>query len=173
MNDISGPMSLTPLMRFDLHSSSWRTCEATSLWDLEMSSPTFTTWGMMLNGELFALPTLAHHTDEQGCLLLPTPTMQDGENTAGPSQLNRNSLPLNTLVTLLPTPTVMDMGNNYTPEEWKTWKRKQLEIHRNYNGHGASLTQECIGVTTLPPLNNGNESLGQPQYQLFSPTDLD
>lgn len=40
--------------------------------------------------------------------LLPTPTVQDGENTAGPSQLHRNSLPLNTLVTLLPTPSAND-----------------------------------------------------------------
>jgi hypothetical protein len=66
--------------------------------------------------------------------------MQDGENTAGPSQLNRNSLPLNTLVTLLPTPTVMDMGSNYTPEEWQAWKAQQRAAHQNGNGHGASLT---------------------------------
>lgn len=33
----------------------------------------------------------------------PTPTMQDGENTAGPSQFRRNSLPLNAAV-MWPTP---------------------------------------------------------------------
>lgn len=37
--------------------------------------------------------------------LLPTPTTQDGANTAGPSQHHRNSKPLNVTVTrLLPTP---------------------------------------------------------------------
>ena len=36
--------------------------------------------------------------------LLPTPTTQDGANTNGPSQMERNSLPLNAAVTLLPTP---------------------------------------------------------------------
>jgi len=40
--------------------------------------------------------------------LLPTPTVQDASNTAGPSQLSRNSLPLNTLVTLFPTPRATD-----------------------------------------------------------------
>lgn len=40
--------------------------------------------------------------------LLPTPTVQDGENTAGPSQLERNSLPLNAVVTRLPTPGTRD-----------------------------------------------------------------
>ena len=35
-------------------------------------------------------------TDEVMVLKLwTTPTVQDGENTAGPSQLNRNSIPLN------------------------------------------------------------------------------
>lgn len=37
--------------------------------------------------------------------VLPTPTVQDASNTAGPSQLKRNSLPLNTVANLLPTPT--------------------------------------------------------------------
>ena len=37
--------------------------------------------------------------------LLPTPTTQDSANTAGPAQMRRNSLPLNTVAKLLPTPT--------------------------------------------------------------------
>jgi hypothetical protein len=41
-------------------------------------------------------------------LLLPTPTVQDAANTAGPSQRDRNSVPLNTVVTLLPTPRATD-----------------------------------------------------------------
>lgn len=40
----------------------------------------------------------------------PTPTKQDGENNAGPSQLDRNSLPLNTLVTLLDGQPLTDSG---------------------------------------------------------------
>jgi hypothetical protein len=40
--------------------------------------------------------------------LLPTPTTQDGRNTAGPSQHRRNTPPLNTVVSLLPTPVASD-----------------------------------------------------------------
>lgn len=40
--------------------------------------------------------------------LLPTPTTQDGANCAGPSQFQRNSLPLNVVATLLPTPAAAD-----------------------------------------------------------------
>lgn len=36
--------------------------------------------------------------------MLPTPTTQDGKNTAGPSQFNRNTKPLNVEATLLGTP---------------------------------------------------------------------
>ncbi|MFD0838410.1 hypothetical protein [Williamsia serinedens] len=40
--------------------------------------------------------------------LLPTPTTQDGANTAGPSQFHRNTPPLNVVATLLPTPRASD-----------------------------------------------------------------
>lgn len=50
---------------------------------------------------------------------MPTPTTQDAANTAGPSQLRRNSLPLNTLVTTLssppPTPRHTSTGSAATP----------------------------------------------------------
>lgn len=38
--------------------------------------------------------------------LWPTPTTQDAENTGGPAQFRRNSLPLNAAVQLWPMPTV-------------------------------------------------------------------
>ena len=80
----------------------------TSLWDLPMSLETLPPWGMTLDGVLYELPTPERPTVAPASSslpdLLPTPTAQDGANTAGPSQLHRNSLPLNTLVTLLPTP---------------------------------------------------------------------
>lgn len=43
-----------------------------------------------------------------GVALLPTPTTQYGANNGGPSQFQRNTLPLNAEVTLLPTPTTSD-----------------------------------------------------------------
>jgi len=38
----------------------------------------------------------------------PTPTVQDAENDGGPSQFNRNSLPLNSIVKLFATPQAND-----------------------------------------------------------------
>lgn len=38
----------------------------------------------------------------------PTPTTQDAKNNAGPSQWERNTLPLNVEVMMWPTPTAMD-----------------------------------------------------------------
>jgi len=90
--------------------------------------------------------------------LLPAPTAQDGKNTAGPSQHRRNTLPLNTEVTLLPTPTVMDMGANYTPEEWEAWKQQQKANHQNGNGHGPSLYQEAISLLPTPRATDGTDA---------------
>jgi DNA (cytosine-5)-methyltransferase 1 len=48
--------------------------------------------------------------------LLPTVTVQDGKNTAGKSQFERNTLPLNAQVTLLGTPRV-SAANSSTPKQ--------------------------------------------------------
>ena len=105
-NGTYGPLSGQPLARFDRESSCWKTCKDTSLWVLPMSLVTLPEWGMTRDGELCERQTPEHLTNVQGSLssltLFPTPTAQDGCNTAGPSQLNRNTIPLNTLVTLPP-----------------------------------------------------------------------
>jgi hypothetical protein len=115
-----------------------------------MSSSTLPKSGGLVNGELLERPMLVPPTAESAFSSLPTPTGQDGANVAGPSQFNRNSLPLNAFVMLLPTPAVMDMGSNYTPEEWQAWKDKQRAVHNNGNGHGASLTQEALTMLPTP-----------------------
>ena len=79
MNDTSGPMFETPLMRFDQDTQSWRTSEATSLWDLPMSSPTLPASGSMRSGELYARPMLERPTSATGSSSLPTPKAGDGE----------------------------------------------------------------------------------------------
>jgi hypothetical protein len=81
MSDTCGPTFEMPSMRYDLVSSSWRTCEASSLWDLEMSSPTFPEWGMTLSGVLYELPTPAHPTPGPACSSLPTPQASDAKGT--------------------------------------------------------------------------------------------
>lgn len=77
MSDTCGPTSALPSMRYNLASSSWRTCAATSLWDLEMSSPTFPEWGMTLGGELYELPTPERPTVAPASSSPPTPLARD------------------------------------------------------------------------------------------------
>jgi hypothetical protein len=187
MSDTYGPTLPLPLMRYDLASLSWRTCEATSLWDLEMSFPTFPEWGMTRNGELFERPTPGLHMRGLAYSSLPTPTNADDANYLLPTPVADHSrglaqpgtdfasLPNVAIVVaaMLPTPTVMDMGSNYTPEEWEAWKLKQKEAHSNGNGHGASLTQEVlsIGENTAQPSTAGRYSLDdQHQPPLFPAT---
>ena len=72
---------------------------------LDVFSETFPSSGMTRGGTAYALPTWEQRTDgsaSSSSPLLPTPTVQDGSNTGGPSQFDRNSLPLNTLVLTLP-----------------------------------------------------------------------
>jgi len=52
--------------------------------------------------------------------MLPTVTVQDGKNTAGKSQFERNTLPLNAQVTLLPTVQVDDAKNTGHNQERRT-----------------------------------------------------
>lgn len=80
------------------------------------------TSGITLRGVAYALPTWEPPTEggesssspglptprasrgassTETVALLPTPTVQDGANDGGPSQFDRNSLPLNTLVKTL------------------------------------------------------------------------
>jgi DNA (cytosine-5)-methyltransferase 1 len=56
-----------------------------------------------------------HRTD-----LFPTPTTQDGKNSGGPSQFERNTLPLNAEVLMLPTPQVDDSKNTGHNQDRRT-----------------------------------------------------
>ena len=72
-----------------------------------MSSKDLPASGLMRRGTLYPQPTSVRPISESGCgYLLPTPTAQDANNNGGPSQLRRNTLPLNVVAKLWPTPTV-------------------------------------------------------------------
>lgn len=75
---------------------------------------------------LFRLVPSMPDTAETEYGLWPTPTKQDGENNAGPSQWNRNTPPLNVRVKMYPTMDVGSadnrsrLGGSLNPE-WVEW----------------------------------------------------
>ena len=125
-SDTFGLTSLSPLMRFDLDSASWRTCADTCLWDLEMSSPTFPEWGTMRAGVLYELPTPERRTVEQESLLLRnseiklllTPCVADNTYTDNPSRFhNGERFGLqDQIAALLPTPTAQAAKHGASPD---------------------------------------------------------
>lgn len=63
--------------------------------------------GMTRNGALCLQPAWEPIIGETESLSWPTPTTQDAKNNGAPSQMRRNSLPLNAAVVMWPTPTVV------------------------------------------------------------------
>lgn len=96
----------------------WEVPQTESLFceHLALFSATWPTSGMTRSGTAYERPTSAPPTADSECsslptpratrggsatetvALLPTPTVQDGANLGGPSQFERNTLPLNTRV---------------------------------------------------------------------------
>ena len=197
MSATSGLTSATPLARWDRESSCWRTSPDTCLWDLPMSLGTLPAWGMTQGGELFELPTPERRTSEPGSSSLPTPTVQDGNNTAGPSQMSRNTLPLNALVMMLPTP-VADHSRGLpqpesdyqslpnvalsllpTPRGQDEYERRNHKTMVRIRDEGGDMTlptwakvvAPSLGVNTSQPSGDGSDSPDQHQPPLFSTTD--
>lgn len=153
--DTSGLMSLMPLARYDRATQSWRTSEATSLWDLPMSLETLPAWGMTLNGELYELPMPEPLTTAHEFSSLPTPMARDYKDSSFPPRLwgpkaYMSELPTAVAVNLLPTPTVNDMGAGKDPQAWDEWTDRMKQAHGNGNGHGKSLEQEALKMLPTP-----------------------
>lgn len=74
-----GPTWLALSVRFDRNTSSWRTLPCSEVVDSKWFSKTLPKWGMMRGGELWALTTSAHPTNETGCGLWRPPQASEGE----------------------------------------------------------------------------------------------
>jgi hypothetical protein len=100
--------------------------------------------------------------------LLPTPTTQDGANTGGPSQLERNSLPLNAVApTLLPTPQAADgHGGRLDNEE-------TFESGRRPSGSKASRTLRSTlhhKLLPTPTAEDGERGQGADAARQWGPS---
>ena len=77
-----GPSSPGSLAKYNPDLYSWKTRQCLLLGGLETFSGTFPTWGMMRDGELWALDTPAHLTTAIESGLWPTPTATDWHGAA-------------------------------------------------------------------------------------------
>ncbi|QDT30907.1 hypothetical protein Mal48_01810 [Thalassoglobus polymorphus] len=86
------------LKKLDLVLSSRKTRQTCELEDLPESSRDLTAWGMTAGGVFWEVGTSARVTKGTECGYLPTITVQDARNNGGPSQMRRNTKPLNAVV---------------------------------------------------------------------------
>ena len=108
MSVIYGTKSSEYYGRRNQHGSWERTFQDSLLLNLDnsldVSSMTWSRWGIALDGVVTELRMSEQFTRETECSSLPTPRANDAKNNGSPSNWRRNSLPLNTIV-LLATPT--------------------------------------------------------------------
>lgn len=190
MSDTSGHMYETPLARYDRDSQSWRTSEATCLWDLPMSLEILPAWGMTRDGVLYELPTPERPMAALECSSLPTPTVDDSKNATRRSgsfrsltrttvsmfptptaqaakhgakrdtTANAHGYNLWDLPHLLPTPAVNDMGGGKTVEWWDEWAPRQKSADGRPAPHGKSLHIEALRMTSTGESTNPQSDAG-------------
>lgn len=175
-----GHSSATPLAYWDRASSCWKTSQGTFLSEDQPSLVNLPKSGFVSDGWLYELPTLATAIAANACSssasvptptstdarnpewghgmtltdfareLLPTPTTQDAANCGGASQAERNTPPLNTIVTLLPTPVAND-------------------DHKNAEAHVAAKVRSGAGavITSLDVMTRQAHETGEWSNQLL------
>ena len=155
MSDTSGPTSYAPFARWDRDSQSWRTSEATSLWDLELSSLTLPAWGGLRDGELCEHPTPERLTSAPAFSSLPTPSANDttgAEDQAQRQNRGAGGPMLRDLPTLLPTPTKGD-GEGGGKRAGVTWE----STTKSTGNGGASRLRDVVSLLPTPAVNDMGE----------------
>ena len=159
MTDTCGLTSCEPFARWDRDSQSWRTSEATSLWDLELSSLTLPAWGGLHDGELCEHPTPERLTSGLDYSSLPTPAAIPGASdlnfqVSGDGRTKPNKLGW-AIGEMLPTPTTDDAGN-ITRESgaFQSLTRSVRELptptSRDWKGHNQRGDDTCLTGALLP-----------------------
>jgi hypothetical protein len=146
--------------KYDPDSRSWKTAQCSLFGGLELFLETWPRWGTMRGGEFWEQSMPAHLTGGAGSGLSeswPTPTAQDCKNNGAPSQMERNTLPLNAAVKAsLATPQARD----YRTGQQSRWD--DPERTRNLNDQiGGQLNPDWVellmgwpkGWTSLDPLD--------------------
>lgn len=157
-SDLSGPTLSASSMKWSQGTSFLRTCQESYLPTTDGSStgsyPAWSPSGSIVNGTYSARKKRVPRTagNDGFALASPwaTPTVQDGKNNAGPSQLGRNSNPLNVEVVLWATPRAehdsgKHRGNEDTlhsqTKQWPSPRATDHNTSRSGEGYGPNLPE--------------------------------
>jgi hypothetical protein len=149
MTDTSGLTSYAPFARWDHDSQSWRTSEATCLWDLTLSSLTLPQWGGLHDGELCEHPTPERLTSGPDYSSLPTPNAADGKRNNLTHQRGEGNPTLLGAVHYLPTPTKGD-GEGGGKRAGVTWE----STTKSTGNGGASRLRDVVSLLPTPAVND-------------------
>lgn len=123
------------LARWALDSSSWKTHQRSLDGDWEPFSETWPRWGMMQNGECWALTTPAHLTAETGYGLWPTIRSSDGERGGRGDLIQAVRGNENSHYKMWPTPCALEVEKDL--ENWKA--KRNLPRSQKGGSHGPNL----------------------------------
>ncbi len=139
---VSGRKGNESFAKFDPASESlWRTHQSSLLGGWESFSETWPNWGMMQNGECWALTTWEDSTFENGCSLWATPIKRDWKDTPGMATHTEDRTRLDTLprqvFAFWPTATKSNPNEGETLDGWMA--RREAMKARKINGNGMGM----------------------------------
>ena len=132
MTDISGRKCVASFEKFNRHGSWAKMFSALLIgqedWYSKRCRLTWKLKGTRYNRMYFQLQVSAHHTEEIGFGLLPTPRAQEIDNSK--ERIANGKIDCITTMAkmgMLPTPTAFDWNSARTPEKWEQDKEKWAE----------------------------------------------
>ena len=115
----AGGKCIELLATYNPESQSWKMLQMSFDWADPMLLAALPQSGMTVNGKLYELHILEHHTTEPAGFVLPTPTATEQKYRLKGNSQSSNNLEARARKRLLPTPTVNEAKNNpSTPSQW-------------------------------------------------------
>ena len=154
--DTSGHLSQPELFPCDQESASSRTSKDTSASDSERSSANWKALVIKRRGEYSLRVKSAHLTNASGSLSWPTISVNESKNSLGKSQLERNSIPLGTMVQIHGQAVPVIHSTDGSRQE--SWATPEARSHkgasgRSYAGRGKDLPMQTEGRSEHGKLN--------------------
>ena len=147
IHDISGHLSQPELFPCDPESASSRTSKDTSALDSERSLANWKALVTRLRGEYSQRVKSAHLTNASGSLSWPTISVNESKNSLGKSQLERNSIPLGTMVQIHGQAAPASSNTHGSRQGlWLTPRANEPDSDPNFAARNADRGAHCHGT---------------------------